>query len=275
MNNFLQEHIKILEKKFINPELELRVLLKNSLIKNKEIIFSNFNINDINLSKFNYAFERRIKNEPTSKIFNIKSFWKYDFFVNEDVLDPRPETEIIIESVIKLFPTKNKKLKILDMFTGSGCLAISLAKEYPNSSIVATDISKRAIEIAKINAKKLSCNNQINFKNCNLINEILDYDIITANPPYLSEEEYSQTSKEIQLFEPKIAFIASEDGYEYYNKIAKILPSLLNKNSRAFIEIGLNQAEKTTNIFESNNINCLKVVKDLQNFNRVLILNKT
>lgn len=275
MNNFLQAHIKILQKKFINPELELRVLLKNSLIKNKEIIFSNFNINDINLFKFNSAFERRIINEPASKIFNIKSFWKYDFFVNEDVIDPRPETEIIIESVIKLFPNKNKKLKILDMFTGSGCLAISLAKEYPNSFVVATDISKRAIEIAKTNAKKLSCNNQINFKNCNLINEILDYDIITANPPYLSEEEYAQTSKEIQLFEPKIAFIASEDGYEYYYKIAKILPSLLNKNSRAFIEIGLNQAEKTTNIFESNNLNCLKIIKDLQNFNRVLILNKT
>ena len=275
MNNFLQDHIRILKKKFSNPELELRVLLKNSLIKDKEVIFSNFSIKDINIFKFNFAFERRIKNEPTSKIFNIKSFWKYDFFVNEDVLDPRPETELIIENVIKFFPNKNKKLKILDMCTGSGCLAISLAKEYLNSSIVATDISVKAIKIAKINAKRLSCDNQINFEKCNLINKILDYDIITANPPYLSEEEYLLTSKEIQLFEPKIAFIASEDGYEYYNKIAKLLPSLLNKHSKAFMEIGSNQAIKTINIFKSNDINCLKLEKDLQNLDRVLILNKT
>ena len=258
----------------MNAELELRILLKKSSIYNQEIILNNINLKNINLLKFKKAFERRLNNEPISKIFNVKSFWKYDFFVNHNVLDPRPETELIIENVIELFPKKNTELKILDMCTGSGCLAISLAKEYPLSYITATDISSKALEVAKYNAKNLDCISRINLIKYDLINVNSLYDIVVCNPPYLSEEEYKKTSLEIQLFEPKIAFIASEGGYEIYFRIAQILPKILNNNSFSFIEIGSTQAKKTIKIFKNNNINCVKIAKDIQNFDRVLILNK-
>ena len=274
MNRFVLDNINRLKKKFANPELELKILVNKSSTKNKEIILSNFNIEDIDLIKFNNNFQRRMNNEPISKIFNSKSFWKYDFYVTSDVLDPRPETELILEKILEYFPVKEKKLNVLDICTGSGCIAICLAKEYLNSKIFATDLSLKAIEVAKINAKNLNCENQINFVNCDLINNITKYDIVVCNPPYLSELEYKKTSLEIQKYEPKVAFVGTKDGYEFYYRLAKIIPKLLDKKSLAFIEIGVLQAKKTINIFKSNNIYLVNLVKDIQNLDRLLILNK-
>ena len=274
MNKFILNHLIELKKKFIYPELELRVLLNKSSIKNKEIILSNFDKKDIDLIKFNNYFKRRLNNEPISKIVELKSFWKYDFYVNTNVLDPRPETELILENVLKIFPNKEKKLEILDMCTGSGCIAICLAKEYKNASILATDISFKAIEIAKKNAKNLKCLDQINFVHCDLINEINKFDIVICNPPYLSELEYNNTSLEIKNFEPKIALVGSNDGYNFYYRLAKILQKSLRKSSLALIEIGSSQCKKTIEIFKENKIVTKKIVKDINNLDRLLILNK-
>ena len=121
MNSFLQDNLNLLQNKNIPcPELELRVLLNKTSVIDKEIIFSNFELNSIDLKAFHQAIKRRANNEPISKIFNEKKFWKYSFFVNKNVLDPRPETELVIEKVIKYFPKKDEKLKILDICTGSG-----------------------------------------------------------------------------------------------------------------------------------------------------------
>ena len=275
MNNFLLSHFNKLKFCSNNPELDLRILLNKSKIIKEEIILSNFKIENINQKEFNKNFIRRINFEPISKIFNSKSFWKYDFFVNKEVLDPRPETELILENILKLYANKKKELKILDMCTGSGCIAISLAKEYPKSKITATDISKKALKVATKNAKKLNCLKQIKFIECNLLNNIECYDIVVSNPPYISETDYIKSSQEIQLYEPRIALVASNNGYEFYEKISNILPNILSNTSRAFIEIGSTQAKKTINIFKLKQINCLDVVKDIQNLNRLLILNKS
>jgi len=275
MNNFLQEHIQILKKKFSNAELELRILLNRSSINKEDIILSNFDINYIDKVKFKKVFTRRINGEPISKIFNQKSFWKHNFFVNQDVLDPRPETELIIEQILKYYPNKNNPLKILDICTGSGCLAISLAKEYRKAKITATDISLKALKIAKLNASNQQCNNQINFFHCDLINKNNIYDIVVSNPPYLSNERYSKTSSEIQLFEPKIALIASKGGLEFYEKILGILNNLINNHSMAFFEIDFDQADKIRDILKFNHLKCAKVVKDIQNLDRVLIVKKS
>ena len=153
MNNFIKTHLEIFnQKNFSDPIIELRALLNKASILEKEIILSNFNINQINLSLFQSAFQRRIKKEPLSKIFKEKEFWKYNFVVNENVLDPRPESELLIEAVEKYFQNKKQKIKIIDIGTGSGCLAVSLAKEYENSMITATDISKSALDVAKKNS---------------------------------------------------------------------------------------------------------------------------
>ena len=275
MNDFLIKYLDGLKEIFLYPELELRILLNKSSIKDKEIILSNFKYEDIDIFKFKKIFKRRINKEPISKILNSKSFWKYDFFVNHDVLDPRPETEFIIENILRIYRNKNQVLKILDICTGSGCLAISLAKEYPQSKIIATDISKKAIDIAKKNAINLGCINQIEFVQCDLLNKIQLYDIVVSNPPYLSKIEFDKTSAEIKLYEPKIALVALNDGYEFYEKIPNIINKILKKNSNVFLEIGSTQAKKVIKIFNYNNITCLKLVKDLQNLDRILILNKS
>jgi len=275
MNDFLKNHLNILKKNFSNPDLELRIILSNCSKKKRNIFLSNFNINDINLIKFNKAFQRRLNREPVSKIFNKKSFWKYDFFVNKDVLDPRPETELIIETILDFYPDKTKTLKFLDMCTGSGCIAISLAKEYIKATIDATDISSKALNVAKNNAVRLNCNNQINFIKCNLVDKIQNYDIVVSNPPYLSSFEYNKTVHEIQLFEPKKALVAAKEGLYFYYKIAKILPGLLDSKSMAFLEIGSKQAEKVKDIFSVKNLYSLKIAKDIQNLDRLLIIKKS
>jgi len=275
MDNFLQVHLNLLQNNNIPfPELELRVLLNKTSVVDKEIIFSNFELSTIALKAFHQAIKRRINNEPISKIFNEKNFWKYNFFVNENVLDPRPETELVIEKVIKYFPKKDEKLKILDICTGSGCLAISLAIEYRNAQVTATDISSDALKVAQINANNLCSDNEIQFVKCNLIKNLDTYDIIVSNPPYLSELDYKKTTKEIQSFEPKIALIGGIDGLKFYRDIAYLLPDILSSTSVVFVEIGNNQAKEAIQIFKKKKIKCLEIVKDIQQLNRLLVLQK-
>ena len=275
MDNFLQVHLNLLQNNNIPfPELELRVLLNKTSVVDKEIIFSNFELSTIALKAFHQAIKRRINNEPISKIFNEKNFWKYNFFVNENVLDPRPETELVIEKVIKYFPKKDEKLKILDICTGSGCLAISLAKEYRKAQVTATDISSDALKVAQINANKLCSDKEIQFVKCNLIKNLDTYDIIVSNPPYLSELDYKKTTKEIQSFEPKIALIGGIDGLKFYRDIAYLLPDILSSTSVVFVEIGNNQAKEAIQIFKKKKIKCLEIVKDIQQLNRLLVLQK-
>ena len=272
MNNFLDEYFCKLKEIFINPELELRVLLNESSREKKNILLSNFKEEEIDKEVFIKYFNRRINREPISKIINKKNFWKYEFFVNNDVLDPRPESELIIEEVLSFFPDKQLPLKILDICTGSGCLAISIVKEYPRSYLTATDISISALNVAKHNANKLGCSNQIKFNHCDLIDSYDLFDVILTNPPYLSEIEFKNTEPEIKLYEPKIALVGGNDGFDFYLKIAKILHKSMDKKSRAFIEIGALQAKKTTEIFKTQGLECIKVAKDLYNLDRVLIL---
>jgi release factor glutamine methyltransferase len=208
MNNFIKTHLEVLHRKnFTDPVIELRALLNKTSILKKEIILTNFDINHININLFHSAFERRIKMEPLAKIFKEKEFWKYNFAVNKNVLDPRPESELLIEAVEKYFQNKKQKLKIIDIGTGSGCLAVSLAMEYKNSMITATDISKSALDVAKKNSKNGNVCQQIKFKCCNWCAIKENFDVGVTNPPYLTDNEYNNLSKEIKLHEPKIAFI--------------------------------------------------------------------
>ena len=150
MNEFINSCLdKLKDKKIPNAEIDLRVLLNYSKYSKNEIILSNFDVTQINIDLFNKLLNRRLANEPISKIINKKYFWKDDFYVNKFVLDPRPETEGIVEESLKLITNKKSKLKILDIGTGSGAIAISLAREFINSDIIAIDVSYEAIKVAK------------------------------------------------------------------------------------------------------------------------------
>ena len=275
ISNFILDHIQILKlHEFSYPEIELRALLNNCSNSKKEIILSNFNLNQIDQLLFDSSFKRRLNNEPIAKIFQKKNFWKYNFFVNNDVLDPRPETELIIEEVIKKYKNKNKYLEVADLGTGSGCLAISIAKEFKNSNILATDISYLAIDVAKFNAKKFNVENRIKFECSNWIKDIKIFDIIISNPPYLSTHEYSEVSKDIKLYEPKIALIGGTDGLDCYRQIATKLKKITDNNSLCFFEIGINQKKECISIFKEFGVKCLEIIKDYQNIERILVFKK-
>lgn len=275
MSDLIDSSLKKLKlNKIKNPNLDLRIMLNHCSKLNKEIFFSNFNQSDIDIKKFQQTLSRRLKNEPISKILNRKSFWKYDFYVDKNVIDPRPETELIIEEVLKIFKNKKKKFDILDIGTGSGCLSVSLAKEYKNSKITAIDVSKEAIKVALKNFKNHNCDKQIDVKICNIKSLNQNFDLIVSNPPYLSKKDYELTSLEIKKYEPKNAFYGGVDGFLFYRNFSRLLPKIMNLNSHLIIEIGENQADKCLELFDKSGLRFLKKVRDLQEKDRILIFSK-
>ncbi len=275
MNDFISANlIKLKNNKIPNPEIDLRILLNYSRSTKNEIILSNFNINQINIEKFNSLLKRRILNEPISKIINKKNFWKDNFYVNKFVLDPRPETEGIIEEAIKIFKNKKAHFKILDIGTGSGAIAISLAREFANVEIVAIDISEDAIKVANKNIKDKNLDKRINLKKTTLENILEDFDLIVSNPPYLTQKEMKNISYEIKKFEPKIALFGGKDGLDFYREFSKKIDKNLKNGGYFILEIGANQFSDCIEIFNNSGLKFIKKSQDLQKKDRIMIFSK-
>ena len=275
MNKIIyQSLLKLRQKKLPTPELDLKILLKHASLTSKEIILSNLTDNDFNINYFKYLLNKRLNNEPIAKIIKRKYFWKSKFFVNYNVLDPRPESELIIEEVLRNIDDKNKNLKILDIGTGSGCLAISLAMEFPRSKITAIDVSPKALEVSKINVNFYNLSDQIDLKLIDLKDIKEKYDVIISNPPYLTEEEYTASQEEIKKYEPKIALVGGKDGLKFYKLFAKKISKILKNNSIFVCEIGHNQLNSCLKIFQDSNLILRKTSKDIQKYNRTLTFSK-
>jgi len=275
MNNLIEESIKKLKQKNItNPELDIRILLKHASKKNNEIILSNLNLDNIDIAKFKTSIQKRINRQPIAKIINNKSFWKYNFYVNNFVLDPRPETELIIEQVLNIYKNRNHKLKILDIGTGSGCIAISLAKEFKNASITAIDISKEALEVAARNSKIHNCGNQIQLKLIDFKNINSKFDLIVSNPPYLTNDQFDNADPEVKNFEPKLALVGGDDGLKFYRDYSNTLQNLMNKKAFFICEIGSNQRQDCVEIFQNSGLYLSNIFHDLQGIERILSFSK-
>ena len=275
MNDFIISSLEKLKKKNIpNAEIDLRVLLNYSKYSKNEIILSNFDLDQINIDLFNKVLDRRLSKEPISKIINKKNFWKDEFYVNEFVLDPRPETEGIIEESIKLIKNKYSCIRILDIGTGSGALAISLAREFINAKIMAIDISEEAIKVANVNVNNKKLNNQIQLKHTTIDNINEKFDLIVSNPPYLAKKELKNTSYEIKNHEPLIALDGGQDGLYFYRDFSEKINNIMNINSYLIFEIGDRQFRDCIDIFSLSKLNFLKKTKDLQKKDRILIYSK-
>ena len=275
MNDFIISNLnKLKEKNIPNPEIDLRVLLNYSKYSKNEIIFSNIDLTEINIDLFNKVLNRRLANEPISKIINKKYFWKDDFYVNEFVLDPRPETEGIVEEALKLIKNKKSNINILDIGTGSGALAISLARELINAKILAIDISDEAIQVAKKNINKKKLDNQIQLKKITIENINEKFDMIVSNPPYLNKKELENMSYEIKNYEPFIALDGGHDGLNFYREFSKKITELMNNNSYLILEIGEKQFVDCKEIFSVSELNFYKKTQDLQKKDRILIYSK-
>ena len=267
--------IKILkENKIEEPILISKILLSYYLNVSKEylIIHQEDKVEEKVEEEYKNAINKIIKGIPIQYIIRKQEFMKLNFLVNEYVLIPRADTEILVEEVIEYSKNiNNKNIKILDLCTGSGAIGISIAKYISNSFVTVSDISKDAIEVAKINAKNNNVNDRIKFINSNLFEKIEEkFDIIVSNPPYIETDNISKLDIKVQN-EPIIALDGGIDGLDFYKKIAMQAYKYLNKNGYLFLEIGYNQRKSVTDILKNteryNNIQC---IKDLSGNDRVI-----
>ena len=238
----------IIELKINNiqePSLKARLLLQYILNKPRQylIIYDNKQLTLRQEVNFFKGIKKLVKGIPLQHITHSQEFMKMTFYVNEDVLIPRPDTEILVEEVIKIAKRINAK-KILDLCTGSGAIAVSLAKYIENSQITAVDISTKAISVAKLNAKNNNVENQITFVESDLFKQLPKekYDIIVSNPPYIKKEIIKSLDKEVQN-EPKIALDGGYDGLDFYRKIINNADEFLKFTGYVCLEIGYDQKD--------------------------------
>ena len=268
---------KVLKSNDINTHrLDAELLLAKVLNKTREELLTNLNeYLDLNkLKKFKKLLKRRKRKEPIAYIFSRKEFWRYNFIVNRDVLIPRPETEIIIDEVLKLTRPNSSKY-ILDVGTGTGCIILSLVKERPKSRGIALDSSKNAIKTAVSNAKLHHIQNKIKFINIDVDKfNYNKYDFIVSNPPYINDINFKRLDENVRVFEPKLALKAGIDGLKIIRKLILKSKKLLKKNGKLIFEIGVNQKDICTNLLLKNGFYVNKICKDLYSTPRVIVSTK-
>ena len=231
LENTIKSASKILKTNNIHsPELDAEILLSNIMGITREFLIINnqFRVTRDIIRKFNNAINRRVKKEPIAYIIGKKEFWSQNFYVNRDTLIPRPETEILIYKIIKLF--SNKRINILDIGTGSGCILLSILKELRYSKGIGIDISARTIKAAKFNAGKMNLSNRSKFKVFN-IDQFYGgkYDLIVSNPPYIPLKDIKNLSEDIKNHEPLVALNGGIDGLDLIKKVIYKSNILLKK----------------------------------------------
>ena len=278
IENILNEGIDILQKnKIANPQLDSEILLSNSINKDKKHIILNPKeiLSLEQLGKFKSLIERRKKGEPIAYLINKKEFWKDEFFVNKDVLIPRPDSELIIEQVLKIY-SKDVQLQILDIGTGSGCILLSILKERSNFYGTGIDISKKSINVSKFNAKQLNLTNRVKFFHSSVDNfKNGKYDMIVSNPPYIEQLSLKNLERDVVNFEPKLALSGGFDGFSKIRKVINKASILIKKNGKFILEIGFNQKNKVLKILKEEGFYVNKAIKDYGNNDRCIISTKT
>ena len=267
----------------INSKREVEILLSYSLGMNRSEIYLNFKrvLKDTEKAQLEKKIRKRIDKIPLQYITKHQEFMGMDFLVKKGVLIPRPETEILVEEVIKKL--KNYKysndLRVVDLGTGTGVIAISIAKFIDNITIYATDISKKSLQTALKNTRKHDCEDKITFLQGDLFESFIgriekdSLDGIVSNPPYIDSYDFKLLPPEIKDNEPKLALYGGIDGLNYYRKIIRISPKFLKKNGFVALEVGAGQAKKVKElILEENNFKQnVEIVRDYSGIERVVI----
>lgn len=261
INNYSLDS-EIILASILNLEREdLLITLEKKLKKNK-------------FDQFQTLINRRKSKEPVAYILKKKEFWRNEFKVNRSVLIPRPETELIVEEILKLTNNISSK-SILDVGTGSGCVIISIIKERPNCQGTALDICKNALKLARINAKMHHLLNKINFINIDIDKYNHNkYDFIVSNPPYIKKFDYKRLGENVRLYEPKLALEAGIDGLKNIDKLILKSRKLLKKNGKLIFEIGHKQRQQVKKLLNKNGFYINKICKDINSIPRVMVTTK-
>ena len=276
-NQILKKGENFLKKnKIQNPYLDVELILSKVVNRKREEILLNTNnkLKNEEIFRFNDYLSRRRQNEPMAYILGYKHFWKYKFLTNKSVLIPRPDTELVIEETLKYLPIDKSK-KILDVGTGSGCIVVSLLNERPKCTATAIDISIKALNVAKTNAKLHHLENKINFMNIDIDKyKSNNYDLIISNPPYINSIELNRLDDDIKFHEPKLALSGGSDGLRDLKKIIFKSKNLLKINGKLILEIGYKQKNQCLKILNDNKFYINKTSKDLSGNDRCIVSTK-
>jgi len=266
-----------------NARLDAELLLRHVLRQDRAWILAH--IQDVLDAEHQKVFERLIsrrqKREPLQYITGTQEFWGLDFIVTPDVLIPRPETELIVESALRTDSGSASPL-IVDLCTGSGCIAVSLAKELPASRVLATDRSENALDVARKNARKHQVSDRIRFFHGDLFEPLdeLDIrgrvDIMVSNPPYVPDGLLCILQPEVRDYEPELALVAGPEGTEIHQRIIKAAPDYLKHHGSLIMEMGIGQAEKVGQMVRASGaFHAPDILKDLAGIERVIVAKRT
>ena len=273
----VKEGTKILESNFIkSAKLDSEILLAKAINKDRKYILLNQNIiiDQKKLTTFRKLIHYRSNKKPIAQIINKKFFWNSEFLVTGDTLIPRPDSEIIVESVLKLFRNK-KNLNVLDIGVGSGCLLLSILKERKDFYGTGIDISKNCLNISKINSLNLKVNSRLKlFKSSIDKFSLGKYDLIVSNPPYIKKYKLKYLDEDVVNFEPRIALDGGLDGLSEIRNVIKKSSELIKKGGKFILEIGYDQKNKAINLIKKERFYIDSVEKDLANNDRCIISTK-
>ncbi len=273
----IKDGINILIDKRINTaKLDAEILMAKALKKDRKYIILNNkeDLNDKNLNYYKKLIKERANFKPIAYLTNKKYFWNNDFFVNKNTLIPRPDTEILVEQVLKLTKHRNM-LKILDIGVGSGCILLSILKERKNFYGTGIDICKNALDICKINAKKLKVSRRTKLYKTDIDKFAQgNYDLIISNPPYIKKYDLKYLESDVIKYEPKLALDGGVDGLSEIRKVIKKSSELIKKNGKFVLEIGFNQKNKVVKLLREKGFYTNCTLKDLALNDRCVVSTK-
>jgi len=282
---------KLKSSKILNPETDARILLSHATNYQDTIyMHNNISISKKDKNKFYYFLDKRIQGKPVSRILGSRNFWKNNFLINKYTLDPRPDSEVIIDVLTKTFCNSSKHFQVLDLGSGSGCIGLSLIDEIKNASLLSVDICKQSLEILNKNAQRLNLMNKLHYAQINWFentwienikiitqNEKLfsknKFDIIVCNPPYIKSSDIEKLQTEVKNYDPLVSLDGGIDGCDNYRAIFKDLRELLAVGGLCLFEIGYDLLDNIKIILKEFNLNLIKVHKDFYGHSRVIEIN--
>ncbi len=277
IENAIEEGYKQLKQNKVESALlDSQLLMSEIIKKDRKFIILN---PDKNLMNYDYeCFKKlisdRSKGKPVAYLTRVKSFWNYDFFLNDKVLIPRPDSELIVEQVLKIYKNKSK-INFLEIGVGSGCLILSILKEKKLFSGTGIDISNHAIKISNINAKNLKIENRIKLFKSDIDNFNLGkYDLIISNPPYIKKLDFKNLKRDVEKFEPRLALDGGLEGLSCFRKIIKKSSELIKNRGKLILEIACDQKRDVAKILRDNGFYINNTLKDLANNDRCIISTK-
>ena len=259
-----------------SPGIDSEIIMSKVINKSREYVLLNSDkeLNNENLDYFKKLVRVRSKGKPIAYITGKKFFWKSEFIINKNALIPRPDTEIIIEMILKIFKNKDK-LRFLDIGIGSGCIILSLLKEKKNFFGTGIDISNECVNLSKINALRLGVNNRARLIKSNVDNfNFGKYDLIISNPPYIKKLDLKYLDKDVINFEPKLALDGGLKGVSEISKVIIKSSELIKKKGKLILEIAFNQKRQVKKLLEENGFYINRVVKDIAKRDRCIISTK-